>query len=236
MLKSNLEQLKNRGLIPIDFEKKYLDSTLEQQIIFLQSAIPTERTLGAKLLSNNPHLEVISFLIDALKKETKLYPKIAICESLASFKIKAVPFLINVLGEIGNNQHKFVPTGLFKKDNYPLPRDIVSRILVKIGPQALPSLLNVLDCNHSTKVSEAIDAIGFICYYDYKKHIFEKLKDCYNKHSENEIIKWKIFIAMSSFPESKIFLEEQSQIPTNFVFLTEIQRSLRLISKNKKYL
>ena len=230
-MKSNENQLKNRGYIPTGDEKKYINATFEQRIAFLQSTTSTERTIGARLLTNYSNPLAIHYLATALKQENKLYSKIAICDSIASFGIEAVPILIDLLGLVGNNQHKKITSEIFKKNNYPLPRDISSRILIRIGPLALPFLLNVLSDNNPIKISEAIDAIGFICYYNYQDQYFEHLKKCYNKHHDNELIKWKIFRAMSAFPESQFFLNEQLQIPDNLIHATEIQRSIYLIKK-----
>ena len=37
--------------------------------------------------------------------------------------------MVEYLGQIGNNQHKVLPTNGFNKKSYPLPRDIIARTL-----------------------------------------------------------------------------------------------------------
>jgi len=139
--------------------------------------------------------------------------------------------LIAILGKVGTNQHKKVPKKEFKKSNYPLPRDIASRTLVRFGKDALSELIKVLENKNEKQLSEAIDAIGFICFYDFQPKIYAELKDCYSKSSKNDLIKWKIIRSMSAFSESKIFLQEQKQILQNKRLLQEIERSLLLIEK-----
>lgn len=230
-MKSKIEQLESRGYVAAGVENKYTGSTFRQQIGLLQSKLATERTIGARLLTNNSDLSIIDFLIDALTVETKLYPKIEICNSLVSFGADVVIPLIGVLGKIGNNQYRKVPTTDFKKYNYPLPHDIAARTLIRIGPKAIPDLLKVLYSNDLIKLSEAIDTIGYICFYEYQSNVFEVLHKCFNRIGDNDLIKWKIIRAMSAFPESEFFLTEQMKMQ-NEIFRPEIVRSLLLI-KNR---
>jgi len=228
-----MEQLESRGYVAGGVEKKYAGSTFRQRIDLLQSKQPTDRTIGARLLTNNSDLSSIHYLINALTVETKLYPKIEICNSLVSFSTDAVVPLIGVLGRIGNNQHKKVPETDFKKYNYPLPRDIAARTLIRIGPKAIPDLLKVLDSNDLIKLSEAFDTIGYICFYKHQSDVFELLHKCFNRVGKNDLIKWKIIRAMSAFPESESFLTEQIKMQ-NENLRSETERSLSLIRKHKE--
>lgn len=229
-MKSTIEQLQNRGYVDAGFENRYLNTTFEQRIALLKRKLSTDRTIAARLLTNNGNSSSINHLIDALIIEKKLYSKIEICNSLVSFGIEAVKPLIGIIGTIGNNQHNEVPKTVFKKHNYPLPRDIASRTLIRIGKIALPDLLKVLHSKNVINLSEAIDTIGFICFYDPQSNIFEKLMNCYNYNIDNDLIKWKLFRAMSAFPESESLLKEQLQVCNDELKL-EIERSLSLIKK-----
>jgi hypothetical protein len=230
-MKSKQEQLINRGYLTKDAESAHLNISFDDKIKFLQSKIPTERTLGARLLANPKDNITISYLVNALIVEKKLYSKIEICNSLVLCGQLSIKPLIELLGKVGTNQHKKVPEKEFKKDSYPLPRDIASRTLVRIGKDALPELIKVLESQNEKQLSEAIDAIGFICFYDYQPKIYSELKDCYLKNNKNDLIKWKIIRAMSSFPESIAFLQEQKQILQDESLRKEIERSLSLIKK-----
>jgi hypothetical protein len=229
-MKSKIEQIESRGFVAAGIENKYPDTTFEHRINLLKSKSPTDRAIGARLLAKNPDLSATGYLIDALINEKKLYSKIEICNSLVSFGTDAVMPLIGLLGKIGNNQHKEVPKTDFKKHNYPLPRDIAGRALIRIGPKAIPYLLKVLDTNNMVMLSEAIDAIGFICYYEPQINVYRLLKKCFDSNQDNNLIKWKIYRAMSAFPESVSFLTEQLQLSKG-PLKSEIERSLSLLKK-----
>jgi hypothetical protein len=197
----------------------------------LKSKIPSERTLGARLLVYRDNLFPIDYLIAALKVETKLYTKIELCNSLVSFGKDVIISLIESLGKIGNNQYKEVPEAEFKKQNYPLPRDIASRTIIRIGVKAIPALIKVLDSEDIPRLSEALDALGFICFYEQQSDVYDLLKECFSRNIDNDLIKWKIFRAMSAFAESELFLNEQQQLLSNERMKAEIERSLSLIRK-----
>ena len=230
-MKSNIEQIENRGFVAAGNEKKYSDSTFERRVFLLKSKLPAERTLGARLLSKNSDLSAIYYLTEALKTEKKLYTKIEICNSLVSFGKDSVVHLIGLLGKIGNNQHTKVPETIFKKNSYPLPRDIAGRTLIRIGPKTIPDIIKVLEDNDLKKVGEAIDILGFICFYEPRKNVSQFLEKCYYSNIDSDLIKWKIFRAMSAFPECESFLEKQL-VSSNALFKSEIERSLSLIKKH----
>jgi hypothetical protein len=228
-MKSTSKQLFLRGFLDKGLEQNYQHLSFEQRTILLKSKIPAERTLAARLLEGNKDLSAINHLIDALRTEKKLYTKIEICNSLASFRKEAVLPLTNALGNIGNNQHRIVPDAGFKKNSYPLPRDIVARTLARIGSIALPDLIMVLESNNYNKICEAIDAIGFICFYKSQPDVFKHLEACFYRNENNDLLKWKIFRAMSAFAESESFLKGQMAENRYSILVPEIERSLRLI-------
>lgn len=224
------ERLINRGYVTEGAEAEFLCLSLDEKTKLLQSKIPTDRTLGARLLTDSPGISTIEYLINALIVEKKLYSKIEICNSLVSFGQLSIKPLITILGKVGTNQHKKLPEKGFKKSSYPLPRDIASRTLIRIGKDALPELVRVFGSNDKKQLSEAIDAVGFICFYNYEPAIFEKLRECFSRHHHNNLVQWKIIRAMSGFPESVAFLQEQKQILRSENLLREVKRSLALIN------
>lgn len=231
-MKSNKEQLEKRGFLPMELNIDSYDLSLSEKLTLLKSDIPKNRSLAARLLKNEKDTEkIINDLILALANEKKLYPKIEISNTLVNYGKPSIKPLIKILGETGNNQHKTVPEKEFKKDNYPLPRDIASRILAHIGKNALAELLQILEKSNLKQKSEAIDAIGFICFYEKCKSPFELLKKCYLQNPDNELIKWKIIRAFSSFPKSQNFLEEEKRKLNNLRLQKEIDRSILMIKK-----
>ncbi len=230
---SKQEQLINKGFLQRNNENSYANISFNKKLQLLKSKIPSERTLAARLLTNDNNNNSIKYLIEALKVENKLYSKIEISNAIISFDKESVKPLINILGEVGNNQHKKVPEKEFKKSSYPLPRDIAARTIIRIGKVALQELINVLKTNNKKQISEVIDAIGYICFYDYQTNIYYELVECYSNNIENDLIKWKILRAMSSFPESIEFLNKEKKNIKNIRLLKEIERSNKLIEKIK---
>lgn len=233
-MKSNKEQLEKRGFLSKDFDLTSCELSLEEKLRLLESKIPTERTLAARLLKNETAtVEIIDCLINALAKEKKLYPKIEISNTLENFGKPIVKSLITMLGKIGTNQHKVVPEKEFKKDNYPLPRDIAARIIAHIGNEALPDLVSHFATMCYKKKTEAIDAIGYICFYNDNPKIYKLLKACYKSNKDDELIKWKLLRAFSSFHESEVFLRTEKGKLQRKRLQLEIDRSISLIIKRK---
>ena len=230
-MKSTEKQLENRGCFSSKIESEFAKKTFDELIKLLNSESAVERTVSARLLAKTKNPKSIPFLCLALEKEKKLYTKIEICNSLVSYGKLALLELVKLLGNIGNNQHKHIPKTKFKKNNYPLPRDIVARIIIRIGKDALPLLTENLKSNDTLKISETIDAIGYICFYNTQEEIMINLINCYEDYSENELIKWKVIRALSAFPDSEKFLNKEYEIINNDRLKQEINRSKNLIRK-----
>jgi HEAT repeat protein len=165
-----------------------------------------KRTIAAKLLGDKNDSKVIKSLTKQFAVEKALYTRIAISESLVKYKENSVPFLIDLLGKIGNNQEKELPKKYFNKKSFPLPRDLAGRTLAKIGKIATPYLTEVLG-NEKTYngfvKKQAIDAIGAIAnkYNDHRG--LNSLISLSEKHANNKIIQWKIVRALSGFKNNK---------------------------------
>lgn len=231
-MKSSESQLNRRGFIPAGVEETYPDMPFKQCVELVKSNLPKERTLGARLLTKSGQPQAIGTLLDALKVEQQLYSKLAMCDALVSFGKEGVIPLVALLGKIGNNQHRIVSEIDYKKKSYPLPRDIAGRTLIRIGVDALPELLEVLQTDSVSSLSEAIDAIGFICFYSqHQPNVYRLLEKCF-QHNSNDLVRWKIIRAMSAFPESKPFLKEQQQtVGPDSILRPEIERSLALLAR-----
>jgi hypothetical protein len=222
----------DRGFVAKGGETNWVARTNDELIDLLKSRIAIERTIGARLLGSRGD-ESVEYLLMALKTERKLYPRLEICRSLAGFGEHSIEGLVELLGVIGDNQHLAPTEEPFRKNSYPLPRDIAARTLIRIGPVALPALCKVLKEDNASKISEAIDAIGFICFAGGYEKYLNMVMSCYDKYVHNDLLRWKLVRAMSSFPESLTFLEKQLLIDNNPAIQTEIRRSIRIINKNK---
>ncbi|EGV42839.1 hypothetical protein BZARG_3042 [Bizionia argentinensis JUB59] len=233
-MSSKQKQLQARGFIENGTKSEFENFSFNRKVDLLESIIATERTLGTRLLKDNKTTISVGYLIKALKIEKKLYTKIEICNTLSLLNELAVTPLIMCLAKIGANQHKAVPEKLFLKDSYPLPRDIASRTLVRIGTIAIPDLLKALNTEDNYMLNELIDTIGHINYYSKSESIYQPLKSSYIQNKTNDLIKWKIIQAFSGVNESEEFLKEQYTETRNKRLKKEIERSLRLIEKRKK--
>jgi hypothetical protein len=213
-MKSSMQQLQNRGFVPyIKFDNFEFLQNIEL-IWMLSSPFTEERTIAAQMLGERRAQEAIQALCHALKTEKKLYSKIAISEALSKIGYPALGFLIPLLGTIGENQYCEVPSKAFEKSGFPLPRDIVARTITRIGTEALSELEQVLISGKLSQALEAIDAIGFIAYYNCFYGSFFALNICLNRFSNNALIQWKILRVIQVFPQSKNGVEEyQKKIP-----------------------
>ncbi|MFT5859663.1 MAG: hypothetical protein ACI865_001767 [Flavobacteriaceae bacterium] len=225
------EQLQARGFI--SDEVKFDGVSFDETVDLLKSSVASERTMGARILSNHRTEKAVDHLINALRIERKLYSKIEMCNSLVELNELSINPLIMCLGYMGSNQHKIVPEREFLKDSYPLPRDIVGRTLVRIGGRAIPELLLKLETDNLIVLSEVIDAIGHINFYAKAENIYGALKRCYNRNKSEDLIKWKIIRAFSGINESEDFLKELLGEMENDRLKREIERSLRLIEKRR---
>ena len=228
-MKSTEKQLKNRGYFSSKIESEFAEKTFDELIELLNSESAVERTVSARLIAKTKNPKSIPFLCLVLEKEKNIYTKIEICNSLVSYGKSALPELVKLIGKIGNNQHKHIPKSEFKKNSYPLPRDIVTRIIIRIGKDALPLLKKNLKSNNTIIISETIDAIGYICFYNRQEEMLLNLINCYEDYSRNELIKWKIIRALSAFTESEKFLNKEYGLIKSDRLKQEITRSKKLI-------
>ncbi len=222
-MKSSYPQLENRGFVPSGKELKAL----------LTSPIAVQRTIAARLINAGKQVDMIDALCQVLLVEKKLYTKIEICESLSSFGIDALPYLIPMLGCIGNNQYKAIHPEKFKKKSFPLPRDIVARTIIRIGPPAVPFLLKAIRNNNFKQTCESIDALGYICFYNAVPGCYNELISCYQTWKDNDLMVWKIVRAMRAFNQSESFLKKLYATTQNHGIIMEVSGSLEIIQNRK---
>lgn len=208
-MKSSQSELKSRGYICEEDVIKYQDLTKEELMELLKSKEPYKRSVSVRLLGKKEFLNrhMITVMCEMLIKEKKLYTKLEICDVLSKTGGEGTKVMVNYLGVIGNNQYKELPDKEFNKKSYPLPRDIIARTLAHMDVEILPELIKVLDSNNIVAIREIIDSIGFICFYNYianKDFVLEKLLECFEKYKDDEIIRWKVVRAMSSFKAERV--------------------------------
>lgn len=198
---------KRRGEITQKDLKPYLNCSLDQLIILLNDSEAKKRTIAATILGKNHHNQfVIEMLCLSFKKEKALYSRIAISEALSNMGECAVPYLVNLLGQIGNNQEKSLPEKYFNKKSYPLARDMAARTLIKIGKPATLYLIDVLEGGDDFEIQQALDALGGIAAKTGDRVAWDAISKMFNvKHidSLNEVTLWKGCRCLSGFKGSK---------------------------------
>ena len=236
-MKSSNEDLRKRGFITTEDIINFQHCTNSELILLINSQNSVERSVAINLLSNRFHTEDLDFvkiLLERLCVEKCLYTKIEICNALEKGSIKTAEQMVAYLGCIGKNQHICLPEKVSQKKSYPLPRDIIARSLGRMDFRILPVLFDVLNSNDEVKISEVVDAIGFLFFYnpDYaNKHFFGAIIDTLNKYSESNLIVWKCVCCLSSF-RTQGSIEVLNQILNNSkndIIKYEAKRSLKLI-------
>lgn len=240
-MKSSYEQSKSRGFITFEDINDYIGFEINQLKKLLKSKEAYKRSIGVKLLTQKIELddELISLFCDMLIHEKKLYTKIELCNALKLAPAKSFKIIINYLGVIGNNQHQKLPTKLFAKKSYPLPRDIIARVLAHMGVEVLQELINVLKTDNIKAIREAIDSIGFIYFYNRKADnhsAIDNLILCLKNHLQDDIIRWKIIRALMSFDSPIVIdvLSDYEQNDNNQIIRNEAKRSLGIIKSRLK--
>lgn len=236
-MKSSQADLTKRGFIDEISVKNYLHLSYKDLLNLIKSPRAFERTVAVKLLSNyvDSLEEVSDILLMTLTQEKSLYTKIEICKVLENTGVGTARKMIRYLGEVGSNQHRYLPQDISKKLSYPLPRDIIARTLGKMSIDILPVMLETLDQNDTKIIREVIDATGYMCFYNIipDKGYVEKLLMCLNTYYYDDVIRWKIVMAFSSLHEQDVIdrLCTISRTDNKELIRNEAKRSLALINK-----
>ncbi len=230
-LKSSQEELQKRGFATQKDIKALNAISQEQLIELLHSNCATTRTAAACKLSSKPEIATRELLIQ-LSNEKCLYTKIAICKSLEKGNIDTAKQMTDYLGKIGNNQYKKLPSKVSEKKSFPLPRDIISRSLGNMDTIVFPVLIEVIKSKDTLKISELLDAIGYMVFYHPVLATLENAESIFplvENYAESELILWKTMLCLSAFPlkeSQKILLRFANE---NTVFGLEAQRSLNIL-------
>jgi hypothetical protein len=232
-LKSSQENLQKRGMASkLEIEELSVLSQI-QLIELLHSNQAVTRTASAYNLYSEQE-EVTEELLKQLQIETCLYTKIAICESLEKGNIKTARQMVEYLGKIGDNRHKELPDTVSKKKSYPMPRDIIARSLGKMDVTVFPVLNEVLNSKDIIKISDALDAIGYMVFYHPQLATLQNADAILylaESYTWNRLIPWKAMMCLSAFglKESKECLLRFSN--DNTIIGMEARRSLRIMDE-----
>jgi hypothetical protein len=228
-MKSTKEDLMKRGYLTTEVSNTNILKTELLEMLHNPKAI--QRSKAIKLLAlETLTKEDIQLLVQYLKKEKALYTKIYLCELLSSLGVRATVELIPYLGKINNNQYTEIPPKSSKKKSNPLARDIVARTLANASIDSLSILLEVLNSKDSIKISEVLDAIGYMLFYHPQavtKEIVGMLYQTYENYKDNLIIVWKLTTWLSAFTkeQSERLLNRIEKEQTHPTIHSEIERT-----------
>lgn len=163
-MKSTEEQLRKRGKASSDDIEELSSLEVKKRILLLSHETAWIRSAAAISLKKDVE-QAADELLQQLEKEKCLYTRIAICETLEAGDQRTAEKMALYLGRIGTNQYKTVPETVSAKKSYPLPRDIIARCMGKMNPCTASVLVAVTEGDDKAKVSEALDAIGFMAFY-----------------------------------------------------------------------
>ena len=193
---------KKRGQVSTEEIEACTEFKTAYLIEMLNSCSPQERTIAATLLGNRKDKQGTVQLCNSLKKEKALYSRIAMSEALGKIGEDAVPPLIGLLGQIGNNQELKLPEKYFNKKSFPLARDMAARTIIKIGKPATPYLIKVVEEQDDYILQQAADALGGIAARTGDRRALPALLNCLETHSNNKITFWKVIRSLSGFKDS----------------------------------
>ncbi len=230
---STESQLKKRGYIGEDGPSKFENLSKDTILGLLKSKNAFERTAAVRILARDLAENLIKLYIDSLVNEKALYTKIELCEAIAKYGDAAIPCLVPYLGRIGRNQHKIAKIVDINKKSFPLPRDIVARILIRLGPSVLPYMEDVLINGEYSQKLEAIDVIGHVSQNNCDSGVEKIMLSFYETHKKDPLIKWKCIRSFQSFNSSKVMnlLKGLIKEEKNTVFRKEAERSINRINK-----
>lgn len=198
--------MRSRGFLTEEDLARFRTLPTDGLIRQLESEDAVERSGAIRLLALMPRVDdsLNTMFLDRLTRETKLYTKLELCTALQSGGLECARLLAAFLGKIGSNQHKHPSEERFRKTSYPLPRDIIARVLARMDPHVLPVLVSVISDGAREEVVEVIDAIGFMCFYSEvdprdKVLTLNRLIETYQGNPNDDLVQWKIVRALESF-------------------------------------
>ena len=206
-----INQKVNRGYVEGEKEiKPFYDLRKEQLIELFESDVATDRTIAIRCLHKGKLFtkEDIKYLCESLMNEKKLYVRLEIEKVLTDIGAENLPVLISYLSLIGNNRHLSRGKTSLKK-SYPLPRDIIARIighfdLENVNVDTLYEMMFTLERN---QLSEMIDGIGFLTFYNPSlstEVYFNRMKlFVRSKYLGDDLIMWKFYMYCSAFSKIK---------------------------------
>ncbi|MBL1230137.1 hypothetical protein IW492_12930 [Enterococcus sp. BWB1-3] len=240
-MKSASNDLISRGYLEenIFIEKSF---RMEELIEQLNDPEPVQRSLAARLIGETCLLDntAAKALLKCLMMEKKLYTRLELCRALEKGNGKTARLMIPYINTIGNNQYESISEAKTSlKKSYPLPRDIICRVIGKMSGEEGIVLLNYLTDKQYSR--ELIDGLGFLIFYNpslQREDYFLKGKEAYELFKDDPLYVWKYIIFCSAFPfdYSKRIVTEIERLNPEKIFQTEVERTRRLSRMHQVFL
>ncbi len=239
---SNQMELRRRGMPLQDDLERMKELSFNQLCIRLNhedAAIRSAAVIAMRKNGNLQDREYVSLLLERLSCERALYTRLELSSSLEQGKEETAIWMCEYLGSIGTNQHTCVPNAVSKKKSYPLPRDIVARILGKMNDSVLACLVNQLPSIDIPAKYELIDAVGFGIFYHRDLGTMENFQVIFNTYHElreDELMVWKLALCCSAFPIPGCIemLKDIIDSYQNTIICAEAKRSIILLENKLK--
>ena len=241
-MKSSKQSLQKRGFIEENDVLDFNHLSNSDLLNLLNSTHSYERTIAVRLLFQRKQyydLEITKLLLVKLSNEKSLYTKLEICKLLEHGNLATAKLMTSYLGIIGNNQYTCLPENVSRKKSYPLPRDIIARSLARMSFEVITTLEDVLLSNNEPKISEAVDALGFMLFYNQDKlniSYYNLVLSTMQKYHYNDLIYWKCITCLSAFNSVKniALLKRVLVSDKPKLIREEASRSLKILQQRKK--
>ncbi len=235
MYKSSEEAFRKRGKFDESDYKKYVGESFFTLVNMINDDNPVKRSVAINILSDDIITDesLIRLVLDRIIIEKCLYVRLEISRTLEKAGRNAADIMIEYLGMVGDNRYEEISGEVSKKKSYPLPRDLIARMLGNMDKEVFPSLVDAIDKVDKNILSELIDAIGFMVYKNKELSTVENLQiinDIIKDNVYNELILWKCALALMSFPfEESIFI--LNEMLDNKKLEAQAKRSISLIKE-----
>lgn len=234
-----MEAKRQRGYIEDKDLTGYQMKNKEELIKLLQDTQPGIRSIAARMLGlkcNMNDIKITEIILKELVKEKKLYTRIEMAAALEKGGGVTAKAMIHYIGKVGRNQHQSLPERPSAKKSFPLPRDFITRSLARMHTSIMPIMIEVLESEDKAKISEILDAIGYMAFYNLevaKEEYLDSILKTMKEYEKDEVIYWKGLICLSGFPWSKTeeFLKSVVRENKTTLLVKEAERSLRLLKR-----
>jgi len=230
-MKSTKKQLQSRGELNLEDLTLLEKCSKEQLVEYLYHEQPSLRTASIRLLSKyHNDDDYTQILLTTLKDGQPLYTRMEIQKQLTEYG--DIALMCSYLGRIGHNQYTHVPQKISEKKSYPLPRDIIARSLAYVSSERFYIFFDILKQLPDFQLREGLDALGFFCFYHpmpINQPVYNFLKECLQRYSDDDLIVWKITTCLSALPQSIQLLQYIRTTYPHPTIIKEARRSLDLL-------